>query len=67
MSQTALQLQQQLVQRWKEMDAQYRYSNKKRSRDDEEDDRPRSRTLNVEDVSATHHPEHEIQPTPARH
>lgn len=67
MSETAVELQQQLVERWKQMDAQFRYSTKKRSREEEEDVRPMSKTLNVAGVNTAHRSAHETQAVPGPH
>ena len=44
MSQTPVQIQEQLVARWRQMDAQVRYTKRKRRRD-EEDNQTRTTTL----------------------
>ena len=64
MSESAVQLQQRLVARWREMDAQYRYNHKKRGRDESDD--PKPRTLNVVGANTDGRPAHERQSTLAQ-
>lgn len=66
MSQTPLQLQEQMVAHWREMDAEHRYSTRKRSREDApEEARTRSKTLDDGDVNTSVGLGHETQSTPA--